>query len=55
MAGWGDGKEGGYRPIQICVNVDTGVIGALHILNSLLPRDAELRIIEESTQMERPS
>ena len=53
--GWGDGKDGGYRPIQTCVDVDAGTIGALHILNSLLPQDAEIRIIEESTHVERPS
>ena len=53
--GWGDGKDGGYRLIQICVDINAGVISALHILNSLLPEDAEIILIEESTQMERPS
>lgn len=53
--GWGDGKDGGYRLLQKCVDVLTGTIGALHVLNSLLPKDAEIHIVEESTRMDRPS
>jgi len=53
--GYGNGKPDGYRSIGECCNVETAVRSALNNLNTFLPVRAELRIIEESTQMERPS
>lgn len=53
--GTGNGKPGGYEMIQVSCDVDRGVRFALETLAQYLPRSAELTIIEESTQMERPS
>jgi hypothetical protein len=53
--GTGNGKPGGYELVQEPCNVDRGVDLSLDVLVKYLPPDAELRIIEDSTQVERPS
>lgn len=53
--GHGNGKDGGYVPIQVFCDVELGVAFALDALAAYLPEEAELRIVEESTQRERPS
>lgn len=53
--GGGNGKVGGYEPVRVFCDVDTGVTVALDTLKKYLPPEAELRITEESTRMERPS
>jgi len=53
--GTGDGKSGGYQYVLEPCGVERGVELVLSTLAEYLPGEAELRIIEESTQMERPS
>lgn len=53
--GYGNGKVGGYVGIQQCCDVEAAVSTALGNLGTFLPQDAEVRIVEESTQLKRPS
>jgi hypothetical protein len=53
--GTGNGKPGGYEPVQVSCDVDYGVEIALGVLVKYLLPEAELRIVEESTRMGRPS
>lgn len=53
--GYGNGKAGGYVSVLQCCDVKAAVSTALGNLSTFLPGNAELRIVEESTQMERPS
>jgi len=53
--GTGSGKEGGYTSIQAFCDIDRGVLEALDTLRVWLPEEAELRIIEESSQDGPPS
>jgi hypothetical protein len=53
--GYGDGKPGGYVYVQAPCEADHGVQCALDALALRLPAEAELQIIEESTQRKRPS
>jgi len=53
--GGGDGKPGGYEPVRAFCDAVKGARWAVDNLGSFLPMEAELRIIEESTRMERPS
>lgn len=53
--GTGNGKPGGYEGVQVTCDALQGTTLALMWLGKYLPPDAELRIVEESTQVERPS
>lgn len=53
--GYGNGKPEGYIHIGQCCDVEAAVSSAIGNLTSFLPPTAELRIVEESTQIEQPS
>jgi DNA-binding transcriptional ArsR family regulator len=53
--GTGDGTPLGYERVLDFCDIDEAVDLALRTLSIYLPEDAEIRIVEESTQMTRPS